>query len=96
MSELIKVKDLPFNRGYFWSYDWENGKLPLEVIVEQVLIYGELEDIFTLFSLFDSEQIKGIYYSKIRDKLITSNKSFVTQDKALAKLLDIIFETQCG
>lgn len=86
MSDLIRLKNLPFNRGYFWSYDWENGSLPLSVIVEQILIYGELDDIFNLFKLFGAERVKNVYYSKIRNKLIEKNKSFV---KIIDKIIKI-------
>ncbi|MHB1665466.1 MAG: hypothetical protein ACYCT7_09445 [bacterium] len=68
MEKLYRLKDLhpKINRTHFWSYDKENAALPASIIVEQVLKYGTLEEIFTLFNLMDADEFMSIYRNKVR------------------------------
>ena len=48
-----------FSPHIFWSYD-KTKELPEEVVIEQVLFNGEIEDIELLFKLCSSENIEKI------------------------------------
>ena len=50
MKKIYKLKDLPIeiNRNHFWSYDKEKATLSAEIIIEHILKYGTLEEIFIL------------------------------------------------
>ena len=67
-EKLYKIKNLPreINRTHFWSYDKEKTKLPASVIIELVLKYGTLEEIFTLFNLIDADEFMNIYRNTVR------------------------------
>ncbi|RZD16151.1 MAG: hypothetical protein EVJ46_08165 [Candidatus Acididesulfobacter guangdongensis] len=69
MKEILyKIKNLPpeINRTHFWSYDKEKTGLPAAIIIEQVLKYGTLEEIFTLFNLIDADEFMNIYRNTVR------------------------------
>ena len=65
---FYKIKNLPnqINRTHFWSYDKEKAVLPVAVIIEQVLKYGTLEEIFILFNLIDADEFMNIYRNTVR------------------------------
>ncbi len=67
-EKLYKIKNLPreINRTHFWSYDKEKTELPASVIIELVLKYGTLEEIFTLFNLIDTDEFMNIYWNTVR------------------------------
>ncbi len=66
--EKIKITDLPaeVNKDHFWSYDKEKAELPLEIIIEHILKYGELEEIFAIFNFMDADEFMNIYRNKVR------------------------------
>lgn len=68
MEKLYKLKDLPLeiNRTHFWSYDKDNAVLPADIIIEHILKYGSLEEIFALFNLIDADEFMDIYKNKVR------------------------------
>lgn len=74
-----------FKRSYFWSYDWENGSLPLSIITKQVLIYGELEEIVSLFELFGINEVKA-EYNLLRNELLLEHEKLV---KLIDRLIEI-------
>ncbi|MCL4322027.1 MAG: hypothetical protein M1478_04380 [Deltaproteobacteria bacterium] len=68
MEKLYRLKDLPqtINRIHFWSYDKDKAELPAEILIEHILKYGALEEIFTLFNLMDADEFMDIYKNKVR------------------------------
>ena len=66
--EKIKITDLPaeVNKDHFWSYDKEKAELPVEIIIEHILKYGELEEIFAIFNFIDADEFMDIYRNKVR------------------------------
>jgi hypothetical protein len=67
MEKLYRLKDLPavINRTHFWSYDKEKASLPAEIIIELVLKYGDLEEIYALFDMFDPDEFMALYRNKV-------------------------------
>jgi hypothetical protein len=51
-------------QNIFWSYD-TSTMLSDEVIIEQTLIYADVDDIQSLFTLFDNKGIKKVWEQKI-------------------------------
>ena len=45
-----------FPKHLFWSYD-PNADLPVETVAEQVILYGDLDDLFRLSDLVPAEVI---------------------------------------
>jgi hypothetical protein len=68
MEKLYKLKDLPaaIDRTHFWSYDKEKAALSAETIIEHILKYGTLEEIFILFNLMDADEFMNVYKNKVR------------------------------
>lgn len=81
--EYISLDDLPFPRGYWWSYSaYDGAYLPLEEVVLKVLEYGDIDEILTLYKIIGVKTVDEIYY-KTRDNLYK-------KDKYLVKILDMI------
>lgn len=51
-------------QNIFWSYD-TSSVLSDKVIIEQTLIYADVEDIQALFSIYKLEEIKQVWDQKI-------------------------------
>ncbi|MCD6255309.1 MAG: hypothetical protein J7J44_03430 [Deltaproteobacteria bacterium] len=60
----MKLIDLPFSPVYFWSYK-KDIDLPDEEIIERVLLYGKLEEMFMLLKLFGYERCFEVYKKRI-------------------------------
>lgn len=56
-----------FSPHIFWSYD-KSKELPEEVVIEQVLFNGEIEDIELLFELCSSASIEKVVKSTQKSK----------------------------
>ena len=67
-ANLYRLIDLPktINRAHFWSYDKNNAAVPREILIELILKYGTVEEIFALFNLMDPDYFMDIYKNKIR------------------------------
>jgi hypothetical protein len=52
-----------FNKSYFWSYDTKN--IPSNLIIEQVLKYGDIEEIRKIISDYGLDVCKSIWKKKI-------------------------------
>jgi len=48
-----------FPKHLFWSYS-NDADIPEEVVAEQVIRYGDLEDLFQLSALVSSDVIAGV------------------------------------
>ncbi len=48
-----------FSKHIFWSYK-KDADLPEDIIIRQVVIYGEIEDIKKLTELIDKNKIKAV------------------------------------
>lgn len=81
----LNIKDLPseINRDWFWSYDKTNSVLPDRIIIEHILIYGDLDEIAALFKVIPAARILKVYklFIKPQDKY---------KDVKLLRLLDFI------
>lgn len=64
----MKINRLPFKANYFWSYK-KDADLPPGIIAEKVLIYGDIEDIFSLQRAIGKEMMVKVWNEKIRGKL---------------------------
>ncbi len=53
------MKISTFPRHLFWSYHTD-ADIPEEVIAEQVILYGDLEDLFQLSVLVSHDIISGV------------------------------------
>ncbi|MEI7980790.1 MAG: hypothetical protein WCI71_03995 [Bacteroidota bacterium] len=53
------MKISTFPKHLFWSYN-NDADIPEEVIAEQVILYGELEDLFQLSELVSSDIIARV------------------------------------
>ena len=51
-EKYYKIKDLPFNKVLFWSYDFDKSELSLFLIMISVIEKGDLVDLFMLFKIF--------------------------------------------
>jgi len=56
----MRVKDLPFKGVLFWSYEKE-ADLPEEEIIERVLTYGSIEELFSLVEIFGYDRCLEVY-----------------------------------
>jgi hypothetical protein len=48
-----------FSKHPFWSYK-KNADLPEEIIIQQIVLYGEIKDMIRLTRLFSKEQINKV------------------------------------
>lgn len=88
-TKVYKLKDLPFNKGYFWSYDFENASLPLSVIVSHVIENGTLESLIDLIKIFDRNEVFDIYNKIFRPACLKSNW---LDEKNIIPFMDIFFD----
>jgi hypothetical protein len=88
-EKVYRLKDLPFNKGYFWSYDFKNASLPLSIIVYQVIENGSYESLIDLVTIFDKNEVFNIYNKTFRP---TSLKSSWLNDKDIIVFMDIFFD----
>jgi hypothetical protein len=98
-ESLYRLKDLPFNKRYFWSYShaWDRASLPLYLIMEQLINYGKFEDHLNLFVYFPYEELKNTYFNKVRPALSGKIKlrSFnppTKMDLRNVRYMDYLFE----
>lgn len=97
-NKEYKLKDLPFDRVFFWSYDFDNAKLPLSEILWIIIKKGDIPDLIMLFKAFPVEDMKKIYMKKIRPILSGEDKKFYNlrpdakPDTNTARLMDTIFK----
>ena len=98
---LYGLKDLPFNKRYFWSYDFDKAELPVSVIMEHIIKYGELDDHLNLFKAFPKNEVFNAYYNIIRPRMMGEDKLFLKErpgaiptktDIRKVKYMDLIFE----
>ena len=61
---IMKPQNLPFSSTYFWSYK-KDADLPKEEIIEKVLLYGSLKEMFMLLKLFGYEKCYEVYKNQI-------------------------------
>lgn len=79
MVEKIRINNLPenINRAIFWSYK-EDAELPVEIAVEQVLIYGDIDEIKSFVKFIDNpEIIMNIYKNRVREKWKNKTPEFI-------------------
>jgi hypothetical protein len=70
--------------GYpFWSYK-KDADLPEEIIIQQIVLYGEIKDMIRLTQLFSKEQI-----NRIISRLSESGKKYIKRIHFFQK---VIFE----
>ena len=75
-TKEYKLRDLPFDAVFFWSYDFDNAKLPLSKILWIIMKKGNIDDLIMLFKVFSVEDVKRIYYREIRPILSGENKEY--------------------
>ena len=77
-TEFIRNLD---KKGIFWSYDLTKPEeLPDSILTEQVLRWGDVPDIITLFELFDFNIIKQVWEtSLIPDSRIFSHNYYLAR-----------------
>ena len=70
-TNLYRLIDLPktINRAHFWSYNKNRAVLPGEILIELILKYGTVEEIFALFNLMDPDYFMDIYKNKVKPLL---------------------------
>jgi hypothetical protein len=61
-SQLVEV------RPYFWWWVRNKNALSIESIVEGVLAYGDMNDVYKLFKIVGIENVKQIFFQQIRHK----------------------------
>lgn len=61
----MRIDLLPFKANYFWSYK-KDADLPVGIVAEKVLIYGDFEDIFWLQKEVGQEMMVKVWNEKIR------------------------------
>lgn len=61
----MKINQLPFKANYFWSYK-KDADLPVGIVAEKVLIYGDFEDIYSLQREVGQEVMVKVWNEKIR------------------------------
>jgi len=49
----------------FWSYNTLTSKFDDSIIIENCLLWGDVEELIALFKLFDFETIKKIWVEKL-------------------------------
>ncbi len=61
-SQLVEV------RPYFWWWVRNKKALSVESIVEGVLAYGNMNDVYKLFKIAGLEKVKQIFFQQIQHK----------------------------
>jgi hypothetical protein len=65
IENKMRIDRLPFKANYFWSYK-KDADLPLGVLAEKVLIYGDFEDIFSFQKMVGTEIMVKVWNEKIQ------------------------------
>jgi hypothetical protein len=61
-SEILDFVKKMHQKGFLWSYSSEYLEhLPPSILIEHVLIYGNIEDIQQLFELFEYKRIQKVW-----------------------------------
>ena len=55
-------------RPYFWWWVRDKKALSVESVVEGVLAYGNMSDVYNLFKIVGYEKVKQIFFKQIRLK----------------------------
>ena len=55
-------------RPYFWWWVRDKKALSVESIVEGVLAYGNMNDVYKLFKIVGIEKVKQIFFQQIQHK----------------------------
>ncbi|MHB1646027.1 MAG: hypothetical protein ACYCSW_05890 [bacterium] len=97
MNIQYKLKDLPFPKQYFWSYDFNSAALPLSRIMEQLINYGNFEDHLNLFLTFPYNELKDTYLTEIRPmisgkRILRDGMQATKLDLRNVKYMDYLFE----
>lgn len=61
-SQIVEV------RPYFWWWVVDKESLSVESIVEGVIAFGNMNDVYKLFQIVGREKVKQIFLQQIRDK----------------------------
>jgi len=72
-----------FSKYPFWSYKM-NADLPEEIIIQQIVLYGEIKDMMRLIQVFSKEKI-----NKVIRRLSASNQKNIRRIHFFQK---VIFE----
>ncbi|MHB8291150.1 MAG: hypothetical protein ACYDEG_01605 [bacterium] len=98
-NKEYKLKDLPFPKQYFWSYShaWDRVELPLSLIIEQLVRYGRFKDHLNLFIYFPYDELKDVYFNKVRPIMSGEIKlrpdiTPTAMDLRNVKYMDYLFE----
>ncbi len=97
MNIQYKLKDTPFSKRYFWSYDFDRTELPLSRIVEQLINYGNFEDHLNLFLTFPYDKLRNAYFNEIRpvmsgEVILRDGMRPTKSDLKNVKYMDFLFE----
>ena len=70
MPDLVdeSMKIALFPKHIFWSYD-PTADLPEELVAEQVILYGDLDDLFIL-----SRNVSSVIIAKVNQKILSSGR----------------------
>ena len=95
-TKYYKLKDLPFSKKYFWSYDFDRTELPLSKIIEHLIRYGRFADHINLFKFFTYSELEKAYYNEIRP-VMSGEKYFrsyipTKMDMKNINYMDFLFE----
>jgi|GEM_PF-5964669 len=95
--KLYQLKDLPFSKRYFWSYDFDRAKLPLSRIMEQLINYGNFEDHLNLFLTFPYNKLSDTYFNEVRpimngERILRDGMQTTAIDLRNVKYMDFLFE----
>lgn len=60
MNLIMKISK--FSPHIFWSYK-KDADLPDEIVIEQVSLYGEIEDMLLMRKLFSKKEIQEVLQS---------------------------------
>lgn len=66
-SKEILLEELQENHA-FWSYDpgdLDGTNIPDELLIEQTLMHGDVEQLFLLFELFPETQIRTVWENQL-------------------------------
>jgi hypothetical protein len=97
-EKYYKIKDLPFNKVIFWSYDFDKSELSLFLIMISVIEKGDLGDLFMLFKIFSFQELHETYFNEIRPMLSGEDKKYykfrpdMKPDMKSVRLMDMIFK----
>lgn len=53
-----------FQQNWLWSYD-SQAELPESIIIEHALLYGDVDDLMQLFSLYDNSLIRQVWLDNL-------------------------------